>query len=65
MMPNSASSQFFIMVQTSPHLDGMYASFGRVLEGMEVADAIVSVPRNAMDKPLEDQRMKSIRVETV
>lgn len=64
MMPNSASSQFFIMVQTSPHLDGMYASFGRVLEGMEVADAIVSVRRDAMDKPYEDQRMKSIRVET-
>ncbi|MBR5228512.1 MAG: peptidylprolyl isomerase [Firmicutes bacterium] len=65
MMPNSASSQFFIMVQTSPHLDGMYASFGRVLEGMEVADAIVSVETDAMDKPYVEQKMKSVRVETV
>lgn len=63
--PNSASSQFFIVTTTSPHLNGQYASFGKVLEGMEVADRIVSVKRNHMDKPLEDQRMKSIRVETV
>jgi peptidyl-prolyl cis-trans isomerase B (cyclophilin B) len=51
------------MTQTSPHLDGQYASFGRVTEGMEVADKIVMSRRNRMDKPLVDQRMKSIRVE--
>ena len=64
MMPNSAGSQFFIMVDDAPHLDGQYAAFGKVTEGMETADAIVSAPRDAMDKPYEDQRMKSIRVET-
>ena len=64
MMPDSAGSQFFIMTSDSPHLDGQYAAFGKVLEGMETADAIVSVKRDMRDKPLEDQRMKSIRVET-
>ena len=63
MNPNSGGSQFFIMTTTSPHLDGQYASFGRVTEGMEVADKIVMSKRNRMDKPLVDQRMKSIRVE--
>ena len=64
MMPDSAGSQFFIMTSDSPHLDGQYAAFGKVLEGMDVADAIVSVKRNMRDKPLEPQVMKSIRVET-
>lgn len=64
MMPNSAGSQFFIMVETSPHLDGQYAAFGKVTEGMETADYIVSVPRDRMDKPFEDQKMKSVRVDT-
>ncbi len=64
MMPDSAGSQFFIMTSNSPHLDGQYAAFGKVLEGMDVADAIVSVKRDPMDKPLEPQVMKSIRVET-
>ncbi len=64
MMPDSAGSQFFIMTSDSPHLDGSYAAFGKVLEGMETADAIVNVPRDRMDRPREDQRMKSIRVET-
>ena len=64
MMPDSAGSQFFIMTSDSPHLDGQYAAFGKVLEGMVVADAIVSVKRDRMDKPLEPQTMKSIRVET-
>ena len=64
MMPDSAGSQFFIMTSDSPHLDGAYAAFGKVLEGMETADAIVSVKRDRMDRPYEDQRMKSIRVET-
>ncbi|MBQ4609609.1 MAG: peptidylprolyl isomerase [Clostridia bacterium] len=64
MMPNSAGSQFFVMVEDAPHLDGQYAAFGKVTEGMETADAIVSVPRDRADKPYEDQKMKSIRVET-
>ena len=64
MMPDSAGSQFFIMTSNSPHLDGQYAAFGKVLEGMETADAIVSTKRDMRDKPVVDQRMKSIRVET-
>ena len=64
MAPNSAGSQFFIMVEAAPHLDGQYASFGKVIEGMEVADAIVSVRTDRMDKPMEDQRMKAVTVET-
>ena len=63
-MPDSAGSQFFVMVADAPHLDGQYAAFGKVTEGMETADAIVSVPRDAMDKPYEEQRMKTVRVET-
>lgn len=63
MMPDSAGSQFFIMVENAPHLDGQYAAFGKVTEGIEAADKIVAVKRNGMDKPLEDQIIKSIRVE--
>ncbi len=63
MDPNSAGSQFFIMTTTSPHLDGQYAAFGKVTEGMDVADKIVNQKRNMMDKPLVDQKIKSIRVE--
>ena len=65
MDPNSAGSQFFIMVEKAPHLDGEYASFGKVIEGMEVADEIVRAPRDRrMDRPYEDQRMKKVTVET-
>ncbi len=64
MDPNSAGSQFFIMVEDAPHLDGQYAAFGKVIEGMDTADAIVNAKRNFMDKPLDDQRMKSVTVET-
>ena len=64
MNPNSAGSQFFIMVEKAPHLDGQYASFGKVIEGMDVADAIVNTRTDAMDKPLADQRMKTVTVET-
>ena len=60
-MPNSASSQFFIMHQDSPHLDGQYAAFGKVIEGMEAVDKIASVKTNWQDKPLKDQRIKTIR----
>lgn len=62
--PDSAGSQFFIMVSDSPHLDGDYAAFGEVIEGMETVDDIVSVERDDHDKPLEDQVMKKIEVDT-
>ena len=63
--PDSAGSQFFIMVAAAPYLNGEYAAFGKVTEGMEVADSIVRVPVNYMDKPLQPQVIKSIRVEDV
>jgi len=62
---DSAGSQFFIMHENAPHLDGQYAAFGKVTEGMETADAIVSAPRDRRnDMPYEQQKMKSVRVET-
>ena len=64
MHPNSAGSQFFIMVEQAPHLDGQYAAFGKVIEGMEVADEIVSAKRDWNDRPRVDQRMKKVTVET-
>lgn len=64
MHPNSAGSQFFIMTEAAPHLDGQYAAFGKVIEGMEEADRIVSVPRSAGDRPFENQAMKTVTVET-
>ena len=63
--PNSAGSQFFIMHKDSPHLDGEYAAFGMVIEGMEVVDAIASAPRNMMtNKPKKPQVMASVTVDT-
>jgi len=62
--PNSAGSQFFIMHQASPHLDGQYAAFGRVIEGQSEVDAIVSAPRNSADKPNTPQKMKRVTVDT-
>ncbi|MDO4546300.1 MAG: peptidylprolyl isomerase [Bacillota bacterium] len=62
MDPNSAGSQFFIMTAKSPHLDGQYAAFGQITEGMDVADKIVNTPRNAMDKPKEPQVIKKITI---
>ena len=65
MEPNSAGSQFFIMVAPAPHLDGQYAAFGQVIEGADVAIAISRVPRNMFnDKPKQDQRIQSIKVNT-
>ncbi|MBR0455409.1 MAG: peptidylprolyl isomerase [Firmicutes bacterium] len=61
--PNSAGSQFFIMVSDSPFLDGEYAAFGKIIEGMEVADAIVSTPRDMNDKPKKAQRMAKVTLE--
>ena len=62
--PNSAGSQFFLMHQDSPHLDKQYAAFGKVTEGLEVIDAIASVKVDMNDKPLTEQKMASIRVDT-
>jgi len=64
MDPDSAGSQFFIMVDDAPHLDGGYAAFGKVIEGMETADAIVSAERDWNDRPKKDQRMKKVTVDT-
>lgn len=64
MVPDSAGSQFFVMTSTSPHLDGQYAAFGKVLEGVEVAMSIAEVKRDFRDKPLTPVVMKSVRVET-
>jgi peptidyl-prolyl cis-trans isomerase B (cyclophilin B) len=62
--PDSGGSQFFIMVEEASHLDGQYAAFGKVIEGMETVKEIVSVERNDQDKPLQDQKMKTVTVET-
>lgn len=64
MMPNSAGSQFFIMHEDAPHLDGAYAAFGKVLEGMETVDEIAGVRTDYSDRPLEEQKIKSMSVET-
>ncbi|CAA7600290.1 Peptidylprolyl isomerase [Acididesulfobacillus acetoxydans] len=62
--PNSAGSQFFIMVGDAPYLDGQYAAFGKVIEGMNVVDQIANVPRDGSDKPLQPQTMKTVTVDT-
>ena len=64
MAPNSAGSQFFIMHQNSPHLDGQYASFGKVIEGIEVVDKICAVRTDYNDKPRIPQVMKNVTVDT-
>ncbi len=63
MMPNSAGSQFFIMHEDAPHLDGGYAAFGRVTEGMEAVDRIASCETGAGDRPVKEQKMKKVTVE--
>ena len=63
MMPNSAGSQFFIMHQDSPHLDGQYASFGKVIEGIEVVDKIASYDTDYNDRPLKNVIIKKVEVE--
>jgi peptidyl-prolyl cis-trans isomerase B (cyclophilin B) len=62
--PNSAGSQFFIMAADAPHLDGEYAAFGKVTEGLDVVKKIVSAKRDYRDKPVEDQIMEEVTVET-
>ena len=62
--PNSAGSQFFIMHKDAPHLDGQYAAFGKVIEGMDVVNAIAAVETDYSDRPMDDQRIASMTVET-
>jgi len=62
--PDSAGSQFFIMTSDSPHLDGDYAAFGKVISGIEEAERIVSVKRDYSDRPYEDQKIKKMTVDT-
>lgn len=64
MIPDSAGSQFFIMHKDAPHLDGEYAAFGKITEGMDVVNKIAEMPTDYMDRPLEDQVMKTVTVET-
>lgn len=64
MMPNSAGSQFFIMHKTSPHLDGAYAAFGKVIEGIEVVNKIAEVRTDWGDRPIEEQKIKFMVVDT-
>lgn len=64
MMPNSAGSQFFIMHKTSPHLDGAYAAFGKVTEGTDIVDKIACVQTDYNDRPMKEQKIRSMTVET-
>ena len=64
MMPNSAGSQFFIMHANAPHLDGDYAAFGKVTEGMDVVDGIAQTPTGFQDRPVQEQKIKKVTVET-
>lgn len=64
MHPDSAGSQFFIMHKTSPHLDGEYAAFGKITEGMDVVNKIAATPTDYSDRPLEDQKIKTISADT-
>ena len=63
MSPNSAGSQFFIMHRDSPHLDGQYAAFGKVIEGIEVVDKIASTPTGSQDRPVKEQKILRMTVE--
>lgn len=64
MAPDSAGSQFFIMHKTSPHLDGSYAAFGKIIEGMEVVNKIAETDTDRYDRPVEEQKIQSMTVET-
>lgn len=64
MMPNSAGSQFFIMHKSAPHLDGAYAAFGKVVEGMDIVNKIAETRTDYSDRPLKEQKIKSITVDT-
>ena len=64
MSPNSAGSQFFVMHEDAPYLDGQYAAFGKVIEGMDVVDAIANTKTDSRDKPVSEQKMKKVTAET-
>lgn len=64
MNPNSAGSQFFIMHKKSPHLDGQYAAFGKVIEGLDIVDKIANIKTDYRDKPVEDVKLKKVTVDT-
>lgn len=64
MMPDSAGSQFFIMHKNSPHLDGSYAAFGQITEGMDIVNKIAEVNTDRSDRPVDEQKMKKVTVET-
>ena len=64
MMPDSAGSQFFIMHKAAPHLDGAYAAFGKVIEGLDIVDKIANVPTDYNDTPRVAQKMKTVTVDT-
>ena len=64
MNPNSAGSQFFIMHKNAPHLDGAYAAFGKVIEGMDIVNKIADVPTDFRDRPMKEQKIKSMTVDT-
>ena len=64
MHPDSAGSQFFIMHKNAPHLDGAYAAFGKVVEGMDIVNKIVDVPTDFRDRPMKEQKIKSMTVDT-
>ena len=64
MMPNSAGSQFFIMHKAAPHLNGSYAAFGKVIEGMDVVNKIAETETDFRDRPLDEQQIKSMTVDT-
>ena len=64
MMPDSAGSQFFIMHKNAPHLDGSYAAFGKIIEGMDVVNKIAETPTDYSDRPLEDQKIAAVTIET-
>ncbi len=64
MHPDSAGSQFFIMHKTSPHLDGAYAAFGKIIEGMDIVNKIAETPTNFSDRPLDEQKIRSMTVDT-
>lgn len=64
MHPDSAGSQFFIMHEAAPHLDGAYAAFGKIIEGMEVVNKIAESPTDYSDRPMEEQRIQAMTVET-
>ena len=65
MHPDSAGSQFFIMPKNSPHLDGAYAAFGKITEGMDIVNKIAETTTDYSDRPLEEQKMKKVTVDTM